>query len=169
MRGRDFEQLVEQALAELPLAYRRRLRNVVLSGDHIVLAARLENVDVKNGRLLVLASHCVNVHLAGGMAHQVALASCGTGLTPGTILGDSGHSQLSLLVSPDEQFLFTHSELQRCIEAPEVYTPSYAVFSKEDLAAGKGAGRALMDIRGLLESVATASRRGSDKTAHIIT
>ena len=30
MLGRDFEQLVEQALAELPLAYRRRLRNVVI-------------------------------------------------------------------------------------------------------------------------------------------
>jgi predicted Zn-dependent protease with MMP-like domain len=30
MRGHDFEQLVEQALAELPLGYRRRLRNVVM-------------------------------------------------------------------------------------------------------------------------------------------
>ena len=30
MRGRDFEQLVEQALAELPPAYRRRIRNVVM-------------------------------------------------------------------------------------------------------------------------------------------
>ena len=30
MRGRDFEQLVEQALAELPPTYRRRIRNVVM-------------------------------------------------------------------------------------------------------------------------------------------
>src|SRR5664279_2405625 len=30
MRGRDFEQLVEQALAELPPGYRRRIRNVVM-------------------------------------------------------------------------------------------------------------------------------------------
>jgi predicted Zn-dependent protease with MMP-like domain len=30
MRGRDFEQLIEQALAELPPAYRRRIRNVVM-------------------------------------------------------------------------------------------------------------------------------------------
>jgi predicted Zn-dependent protease with MMP-like domain len=30
MRGRDFEQLVEQALTELPPAYRRRIRNVVM-------------------------------------------------------------------------------------------------------------------------------------------
>ena len=30
MRGRDFEQLVEEALAELPPAYRRRIRNVVM-------------------------------------------------------------------------------------------------------------------------------------------
>jgi predicted Zn-dependent protease with MMP-like domain len=30
MRGHDFEQLVEQALAELPLGYRRRLRNLVM-------------------------------------------------------------------------------------------------------------------------------------------
>ncbi|MDR3717954.1 MAG: metallopeptidase family protein [Bryobacteraceae bacterium] len=30
MRSRNFEQLVEQALAELPLGFRRRLRNVVI-------------------------------------------------------------------------------------------------------------------------------------------
>ena len=30
MRGRDFEQLVEQALAELPAGFRRRLRNVLM-------------------------------------------------------------------------------------------------------------------------------------------
>ncbi len=30
MQGRDFEQLVEQALAELPPTYRRRIRNVVM-------------------------------------------------------------------------------------------------------------------------------------------
>ena len=30
MLGRDFEQLVEQALAELPIGFRRRLRNVLL-------------------------------------------------------------------------------------------------------------------------------------------
>jgi predicted Zn-dependent protease with MMP-like domain len=30
MRSRDFEQLVEQALAELPLGFRRRLRNVLM-------------------------------------------------------------------------------------------------------------------------------------------
>ena len=30
MRGRDFEQLVEQALAELPVGFRRRLRNLVM-------------------------------------------------------------------------------------------------------------------------------------------
>ncbi len=30
MRGRDFEQLVEEALAELPPSYRRRIRNVVM-------------------------------------------------------------------------------------------------------------------------------------------
>jgi predicted Zn-dependent protease with MMP-like domain len=30
MRSRDFEQLVEQALAELPAGFRRRMRNVVM-------------------------------------------------------------------------------------------------------------------------------------------
>src|ERR1035437_2626986 len=33
MRGRDFEQLVEQALTELPPAYRPRIRNVVMVGE----------------------------------------------------------------------------------------------------------------------------------------